>query len=185
MTVIHPQETIIEEHSFKGIKVEAVDMAQTVWCGKVGYASDNHSEPDVNGIMNAYRSADHTLVNGAEKDWSACLSINYLCGERPNGLMVCDMVTSIEQPDCFDILTVPAGKYLRIRICDETARALGHEPWMGGIPPFGWIYDDIAPALGYTRGSDNLPIIEYYGFYNPDKYEHEYRYLYVPVQKTK
>ena len=38
-------------------------------------------------------------------------------------------------------------------MCDETAKALGHEPWTGGIPPCHWIGEQIAPTLGYTYGS--------------------------------
>ncbi len=38
------------------------------------------------------------------------------------------------------------------------------------------------PKLGYTYGSDTLPIIEYYGFFKPEEGTHEYCYLYVPVK---
>ncbi len=29
-----------------------------------------------------------------------------------------------------------------------------------------------------------LPIVEYYGFFNMTTFEHDYRYLYVPVKKA-
>ena len=179
--IIHPQEKIVEDFDFCGVKIELVEWTDTVWCGKIGYAEDNEGEPEVEKIMNAYRAADHGAVIGAEKDWSACLSLNYHTAGRPNGLMVCDLVESAAQPSGFDVLKVPAGRYMRLRICDEAASALGYEPWHGGIPPFSWIEDRIAPALGYGYGSEELPVIEYYGFFNPNTFEHEYRYLYVPV----
>ena len=88
------------------------------------------------------------------------------------------------QPDGFDILKVPAARFARIRMWDETAKALGHEPFKGGIPPHEWIGKEIAPALGYKYGDDTLPIFEYYGYYDPSKYAHEFSYLYVPVEKV-
>lgn len=36
---------------------------------------------------------------------------------------------SVAQPDSYDIYKIPAAKFLRIRMSDETARVLGHEPW--------------------------------------------------------
>lgn len=58
-------------------------------------------------------------------------------------------------------------------MCDETARALGHEPRVGGIPPYHWIREQIAPKFGYIYGNDTLPIIEYYGFFKPEDGTHE------------
>ena len=69
-------------------------------------------------------------------------------------------------------------------MCDETARVLGHKPWEGGIPPYQWIGEQIAPNLGYTYGNGTLPIIEYYVFFKPEEGTHEYCYLYVPVKKN-
>jgi predicted transcriptional regulator YdeE len=97
--------------------------------------------------------------------------------------MYASLVASDHQPDGFDVYKVPAAKYARIRMCDETAKALGREPWKGGIPPFEWIGEQIAPKIGYRYGDDKLPIFEYYGFYNPEKNAHEFNYLYVPVDK--
>ena len=46
-------------------------------------------------------------------------------------------------------------------MCDETAGALGHKPWTGGVPPYHWIGEQIASGLGYTYGSAAIPIVEY------------------------
>lgn len=54
---------------------------------------------------------------------------------------------SVAQPDSHDIYKIPTAKFLRIRMSDETARVLGHEPWQGGIPPYQWIGEQIAPIL--------------------------------------
>jgi hypothetical protein len=94
------------------------------------------------------------------------------------------LVTTDLQPDIFNIYKVPAAKYARIRMCDETAEVLGHEPFKGGIPPYEWIGEEIAPKIGYKYEKETFPIFEYYGYYDPEKYAHEFCYLYVPVEKV-
>ena len=178
----HPQEKIVKTYDYKGITVDLVEWCATTWCGKLGYADNNTDEPDVEKIMEYFMSVS-APPNSREDNWDICMSINYLSQERPSGVMFGFHVTADAQPDCYDIYKVPAAKYMRIRICEETAQALGHEPWMGGIPPYEWIGEQIAPELGYTYGSDTLPIIEYYGFFKPEEGTHEYCYLYVPVKE--
>lgn len=57
------------------------------------------------------------------------------------------------------------------------------KPWTGGIPPYEWIGEKIAPEFGDTYGKDILLIVEYY-YHNPDTYDVEACYLYVPVQEV-
>lgn len=183
INILHPQENIIKAYDYNGIVVELVEWGDTVWCGKVGYAENNTDEPNVEEIMENFMSVS-AMPNNREDNWDICMSLNYLSSERPSGVMFGFLVSTDVQPDLYDILKVPATKFLRIRMCDETARALGHEPWTGGIPPYHWIGEQIAPELGYTYGKDTLPIIEYYGFFKPEEGTHEYCYLYVPVKET-
>jgi len=186
MTMQHPQEKIIKTLDHNGIMVDLVEWTGTIWCGKIGYAVNNTDEPDVDKIMSDFFSLNlpTVIVNERENDWDVCMSVNYLSAERPNGVMVGFLVATDRQPDDFDIYKVPAAQYMRLLICDETAKGLGHESWNGGIPPYGWIGEQIAPIYGYEYGENTLPIFEYYGYYNPDKNEHKFRYLYVPVQKA-
>lgn len=180
----HIQEKIIETFDYNGVAVDLVYWEDTVWCGKIGYADNNTDEPNVDKIANDFMPLNNVAVNEREKDWDVCISVNYLSSERPNGVMFGFLVATEKQPESFDIYKVPATDFLRIRICDETAKALGCEPWKGGIPPYEWIGERIAPEFGYKYGDDRLPIIEYYGYYNPTKNSHEYCYLYVPVEKV-
>ena len=124
------------------------------------------------------------LPNNREDNWDICISLNYLSCERPSGVMFGFLVATDVQPNSYDIYKIPTAKFLRMRMFDETARALGHEPWVGGIPPYHWIGEQITPKLGYTYGNDTLPIGEYYGFFKPEDGRHEYCYLYVPVQEN-
>lgn len=176
----HPQEKIVKTYDFKGIPVELAEWSDTVWCGKIGYAENNTDEPNVEKIMSDFMSVS-VAPNDREDNWDVCISVNYLSDKRPSGVMFGFLVANDNQPAEYDTYKIPASKYLRIRMCDETAAALGHEPWQGGIPPYEWIGEQIAPELRYTYGSDAIPIIEYYGYFDPGSGTHKYCYLYVPV----
>ncbi|MCL2774632.1 MAG: MerR family transcriptional regulator [Oscillospiraceae bacterium] len=188
--VKHPQEKIVETFDYHSVKVDIVEWAATIWCGKIGYATNNTGEPDVDKIMSDFQalpqnSQNRTIANGRiEDNWDVCMSVNYLSAEHPNGVMFGFLVGTGQQSDEYDIYKVPAAQYARIHMCDETAKALDCEPWRGGIPPYEWIGEQIAPQIGYKYGNDTLPIFEYYGYYDPAKYSHEFCYLYVPVQKA-
>ena len=183
MCIQHSQEIIIKTYNYRGIVVDLVEWNDTVWCGKLGYADNNTDEPNVEKIMEDFLSCSD-IPNNREDNWDVCISVNYLSNKRPNGVMFGFFVAEDDQPKQYDIYKVPAAKFLRIKMCDETAKALGHDSWMGGVPPYHWIGEEIAPELGYTYGSDTLPIIEYYGFFNSEKNTHEYCYLYVPVREN-
>lgn len=178
----HPQESILKTFDYNGIDVDLVQWSDTVLCGKIGYADNHTDEPDVEEIMERFMSIS-AAPHHREANWDVCLSVNYLSNERPCGVMFGFFVATEVQPVFYDIYKIPAAKFLRIKICNETAKALGHEPWGGGIPPYQWIGEQIAPKFGYTYGSDVLPIIEYYGFFRPEAGTHAYCYLYVPVKE--
>lgn len=180
----HPQEKIIDTFNYNGVPVEVVEWSDTIWCGKIGYAENNTNEPNVDNILSGFMSLDTSAVEErSEPDWDVCMSVNYLSKERPNGVMFGFLVGTEHQPDRFDVYKLPTGRYLRIVINDESAKALGAQPWNGGIPPYEWIGEQLAPQFGYRYGDDHLPVFEYYGYYNAGKNAHEFRYLYVPVEK--
>ena len=184
MTIQHPQEKIIETFDYNGITVDLVEWTNTIWCGKIDYAINNTDEPDVDTIMSGFQALNiPSACERCEGSWDVCMSVNYFSNERSNGVMFGFLVSTEEQPDGFDTYKVPAAQYMRIRMCDETAQALGHEPFHGGIPPYEWIGEQIAPEFGYKYDDDSTPIFEYYGYWNPEKYVHEFSYLYVPVKK--
>lgn len=183
--MLHTQETIIKTFDYNGINADLVEWKESIWCGKVGYATNNIDEPDVEKIMNDFIAVCiPTIVpNKREEYWDVCISLNYLSSERPNGVMFGFLVETDEQPDCYDIIRLPSSLYMRVQICDETFKALGVEPWTGGIPPYNWIGEYIAPKFGYKYGDDTLPIFEYYGHNKIDN-NIEVCYLYVPVSKA-
>jgi len=186
MTAQHPQEAILETFDYNGAAVDLVEWTDTIWCGKIGYAANNSDEPNVDQVMSNFQALSSlgTALNGREDGWDVCLSVNYLSAERPNGVMFGTLVATDQRPDGFDIVRVPAARYMRIRMSEETAKALGREMWRGGIPPYVWIGEQVAPKFGYKYGCDALPVFEYYGYYSYETGMHEYCYLYVPVEKA-
>lgn len=185
MEKAHLHECILESFDYNGITTDLVEWDESIWCGKVGYAVDNIDEPDVEKIMNAFMavSASAVVPNKREEYWNVCMSLNYLSDKRPNGVFFGFRVETDEQPDCYDLIKVPRALFMRVKICDETFKALGVEPWTGGIPPYEWIGEYIAPKFGYKYGADSYPIFEYSG-HSKTNDSVEVCYLYVPVQKT-
>ena len=179
----HSQEKIIKQYNYNGINVELVHWSDTIWCGKIGYANNNTDEPDVEKIAHeATITFPNNVPNNRETNWDVCISFNYLSTERPNGVMFGFLVHTEEQPNCYDIIKVPSASYMKIQICDETFKALNVESWTGGIPPYEWIGEILAPKYEYKYGSDTLPIFEYYR-HNSITSNIEACYLYVPVQE--
>lgn len=186
MTILHPQETLIETHDYNGIPVDIVKWKETLWCGKLGYAANNIDEPDVEAIAGSMMDMvqSGSAMKQCESDWEVCISLNYLSKERPNGVMFGSLVHTDQQPAGYDLLHIQSGIYARIQINTQTALALERKPWTGGIPPYEWIGAQIAPEIGYCYGNDALPIFEYYGPRDPVSGAHQACYLYVPVQKA-
>jgi len=185
-TTKHPQEQIVATFDCDGVAVDLVEWTDTIWCGKIGYAANHSDEPDVGKIMGGFIALDvpNSAVNGRlERGWDVCMSVNYLSKERPNGVMIGFLVDTERQPEGFDTRRVPAAQYMRIQMSDETAKALGREPFKGGIPPYEWIGEHTAPRFGYKYGDDTLPVFEYY-YYDSEKKKHTMSYLYVPVAKA-
>lgn len=179
----HPHETVLETYQYNGISVELVQWDAAVWCGSLEYAVNNTDEPDVETALHRFMALSPDAVRKAEEAWDTCISLNYLCEVRPRGVMFAVLAASDAVPEGCDVLHTPASLYMRITPDEETAAAVGEQPWEGGIPPYQWIGEKIAPLFGYTYGDDTLPVVEYYGNYDPKTNVHQYRHLYVPVKK--
>jgi DNA-binding transcriptional MerR regulator len=182
-TTKHPQETIIDTFKYNGAHIEVVAWSETVWCGKLGYAVNNTDEPDMGGISDGFLEQDRTAINGRlETAANTLLHFNFETSEHPAMAMFAFLVSTEKQPDGFDVYKVPAGKYMRLDLSPETAKALGVRPWDGGCPPIEWISERLAPQFGYKQVFD-LPFMEYYGYLNGSTDEVVNAFLYVPVEK--
>lgn len=178
---------LLRYFDYNGATVDLIEWQETIWCGKIGYSANNTDEPNVDKIMTDYKRLSRSKANGKFNPVrDACISVNYLSTQRPNGVFFGQMVKTGDQPDGFDILHIPHAQFMRICICPETAAALGREMWHGGIPPYEWIYELIAPHFGCKPAQETIPIVEYYGHYKPNlpkSYNNKLIFRYVPVEK--
>jgi len=181
-TTKHPQERIIDTFKYNDMPVEVVEWDETIWCGRIGYAENNTDAPDVGSISDKSSVQDHTKINERiETTGNTLLHFDFQTSERPAAAMFAFLVSTENQPDGFDVKIVPAGQYMRLALVEESAKALGVEPWYGGPPPIEWISERLAPQFGYKQVFD-LPFIEYYGYLNGTT-DVANAFLYVPVEK--
>ena len=185
MESMHKQERVLETFDLDGASVQLVEWEESLWCGKILYAKNPVDEPDVEQLMKDFVALGEAELspNGPEEGWDVCLSFNYLSGQRPSGVFFGFLVESRRQPEGFDMVWIPAGRYLRLEINEQTDKALDKQPWTGGVPPFQWVSESIGPRLGFACGDSQLPIVEYYR-HRPDG-EIQGCWLYVPVQQNK
>lgn len=182
MEALHKQETVLECFDIgNGAQAQLVAWTETLWCGKLLFAADHTSEPDVEQLMKDFVALADTEASpiDPEPGWDVCMSFNYLTDQRPSGVFFGFLVESHKQPEGFDMYWLPEGQYLRVEINEATAQALNSEPWTGGVPPFQWVSENLGPQLGFTCGDSQLPIVEYYR-HQPTG-EINGCWLYVPV----
>lgn len=179
----HSQETVLKTFDLGGgASAQLVHWKETLWCGKLLFAPDNASEPDVEQLMRDFVALGETEASplDPEPGWDVCMSFNYLTDRRPSGVFFGFLVTSHKQPEGFDMRWLPEGQYLRVEINESTAQALNTEPWTGGVPPFQWVSESLGPRLGFTVQDSDLPIVEYYRHREDGSIES--CWLYVPVR---
>lgn len=98
-------ETLRKKFTCKGIPFELVSCPATVWCGTLGYAPNCTDEPDINGLLEKYRSQCHIpKAELANPDWSCCISINYWQnGAVPRGMIFAQQVLTQKQDGAHDV----------------------------------------------------------------------------------
>ena len=164
MQALHSHEKVLESFEVNGAQASLVEWGETLWCGKTRYAADNSSEPDVEKLMEDFVALGEQELspNGPEPGWDVCMSFNYMTDKRPSGVFFGFRVESQNQPRGFDMQFLHAGKYLRVEINEQTAKALEEEPSAGSVPPYQWISQVMGPKLGFDCGDSGLPVVEYY-----------------------
>ena len=87
----HPVEKLIQIISYKGVEFEVVERPDVIWVGCITYADNNTDPPfsdDDMTLLERYQSLmdipKRELINS---DWSAALSVNYGCQDKPCGIM--------------------------------------------------------------------------------------------------
>ncbi len=180
----HPQERIIDTFKYNDMTVEVVEWESTIWCGKMEFAQNCTDEPDMGRVSDDFLAQDRTAINQRlETAANTLLHFDFLTPTCPAVAMFAFLVGTENQPEGFDIKRVPAGRYMRLPLTPESAKALGVEPWDGGAPPVEWISERLAPQFGYKQVFE-LPFIEYYDYLNGATDKVVNAFLYVPVEKT-
>jgi len=186
----HPVEKIIETIIYKDIEFEVVERPDVIWVGCVDYAKDNTIESDTNKTLKRYQE----LVGVAPKKeiindgWSAALSINYGCADKPCGTMFANECYTDKQDERYDLITQPSGTWFRVRNDADAAKLVGYDgseefnPWKYGPYMYFDILKNVAKENGYTQNPDIHIEIEYHcdAEYNTPPHT---SYAYIPIVK--
>ncbi|MDD4772703.1 MAG: effector binding domain-containing protein [Eubacteriales bacterium] len=182
-TTKHPQERIIDTFKYNDMPVEVVEWDETIWCGKIEIAQNCKDEPDMVRVSDQFLAQDRTaIIHRLETAANTLLHFDFQTSKCPAVAMFAFLVGTESQPEGFDVKKVPAGRYMRLPLTPESAKALGVKPWDGGAPPVEWISERLAPQFSYRQVID-LPFVEYYGYLNGSSDEVVNAFLYVPVEK--
>ena len=183
----HPVERLVQTIIHKGAEFEVVERPDVFWVGCVGYADDNNGEPDIGKTLRRFQNLvkDITAETDTRKlmcpDWSASISINYTCNDKPNGIMFANETYSDKQDVRFDVFVQPGGLWLRIRNDRNAAALLGKEK----AEPHEYfaaagILQKAAKENGYMQNPDVHIQIEYHCHAEYTTPPHT-NYAYIPV----
>ncbi|MCL1951663.1 MAG: hypothetical protein FWF60_02425 [Oscillospiraceae bacterium] len=185
----HPAEKFVKAITYKGVDFEVIERPDVLWVGCVDYADNNTDESDIQGTLKRFQELvkDITPENDTRQlmcpDWSAALSINYCCDDKPCGILFGNETWSARQDERLDVFTQPGGLWLRVRNDKKAARKLlgkrkaePHEYFSDKRK----ILSAAAEANGYKQNPDVLVEVEYYCHAEYDKKNHT-NYAYIPI----
>lgn len=172
-------EKLVKTITYKGVEFEVVERTDVLWVGCVDYASNNTDESDIGATNKRYREE---LINVTKQDlinpdYSAALSINYGCNDKPCGIMFAQETYSDKQDERYDLFTQPGGLWIRTKESEATDTALLGRKNHGLWEYFGAL-GDAARENGYKENSEIQVAIEYYCHSGPG-----YHYAYLPIIK--
>ena len=190
----HPVEKLVQIITYKGVEFEVVERPDVLWVGSVGYANNNTDEPDNGPTLKRFQGLINEGVVICDKinpDWSAALSINYTCKDKPCGIMFGNESYSEKQDERFDLFTQPGGLWLRVRNDEDAAarffdydKSKPFNPWEYG--PYRYFAGENAPMQsaakekGYIENPDVHIQIEYHCHAEYGTPPHT-NYAYIPI----
>ena len=196
--LIHPVEKLVQIITYKGVNFEVVERPDVLWVGCVGYAKNNTDEPNNEPTLKRFQELVKTIPDAIKErinpDFSAALSINYSCKDKPKGIMFANEAYSDKQDERFDILTQPGGLWLRVSNDEKAATALfGYDksepfnPWKYG--PYMYFAGDQAPLQcaarenGYLQNPEVHIQVEYHCHAEYGTPPHT-NYAYISIEKN-
>lgn len=111
---------------YKSVDFEVVRRSDVIWVGCVDYAANNTDESNIQETLKRFQGLVETapIREKVNPDWSASLSINYNCSDKPCGIMFANESYTDQQDERYDIFTQPGGLWLRVKGDDKNAKAL-------------------------------------------------------------
>lgn len=118
-------ESVIDILRYGDVVFEVINLPETIFAGKVAYANDLVSEPDIGKLLNEVRSGNLlSLVNeSASPGWDTAVSIDYWCsGAVPRGMMFARETVTDEQPSAVDVYKMPSSMFMRVLLDENAAK---------------------------------------------------------------
>ena len=180
---IHPLERLVTTLRYLDVEFEVVERPDVLWVGCADYADCNHGEPDIPATLKRYREELIDIVKNelVNPDWSASLSINYDCSDKPCGIMFAQETSSNRQDERYDLFTQPGGLWLRLLNDYNAAALLGKE----NAEPYEYFADaqilqKAAEANGYIQNPEIHVQVEYHCHAEYATPPHK-NYAYIPI----
>jgi len=179
-------EKLVQTITYKGVEFEIVERPDVLWAGSVDYATNNTDESDIDATLKRFQSLvePSPIIEKINPDWSASISINYTCNDKPCGIMFANETYSDKQDERYDLFTQPGGLWLRIRN-DKNASVLllgkddsaPYEYFAGAQ-----VLQNAAKENGYMQNPDIHIQIEYHCHAEYGTPPHT-NYAYIPIIK--
>ena len=182
----HPVEKLVQNIIYRGVKFQVVERPDVIWTGCIAYAGNNidpaFADDDMT-LLKRYQSLieipKQDLIN---PDWSASISINYGCNDKPSGIMFAQETYSKNQDERYDLFKQPGGLWLRVLNDINAAILLGKEK----AAPYEYfaeaqILQTAAIENGYAENLNVNVRVEYscHAEYNTPPHRN---YAYIPVK---
>ena len=180
----YPVETLKQTISYKGVEFEIVERPDVIWAGCADYAENNTDEPDIGAALKRFQALVESspIKEKINPGWSASLSINYGCNDKPCGIMFANESYTDKQDERYDVLTQPGGLWLRVCVNAATDTALLGRQNYGIFEYFG-ILKDAAQENGYLPNPNVHIEIEYHCHAEYDAPPHT-AFAYIPIFST-
>ena len=178
-------EKLAQTITYKEIEFEIIERPDVIWVGCVDYAPNNSDESDMGKTLKRYREE---LIEIPKQDlinpgWSASVSINYSCDDKPCGIMFAQETYSDKQDERYDLITQPGGLWLRVKGSEENDTALlGRQNY--GLWEYFDILRDAAKENGYMQNPEIHIVVEYHCHAEYNNPPHT-NYAYIPITENK
>lgn len=148
---------------YKGVEFELVERRDVMWVGCVDYAANNVDESDIGGTLRRFQELIGSIPINEKinPDWSATLSFNYNCNDKPCGIMFGNESYTDKQDERYDIYTQPGGLWLRVRGNDHNSKALLNKD-RAELYEFFSALREAAKENGYIQNPDVCVDVEYH-----------------------